>query len=77
MHKTCEGSPMSKDNRDFFEHKSEWAKTKDALLEKYLVPYTTKILRTGRGLTYVDSFAGKGLFDDGTEGSPLIACKAI
>lgn len=68
---------MSKDNRDFFARKTEWAKTKDGLLEKYLVPYTAKMLSTGRKLLYVDCFAGKGRFDDGEPGSPLIACKSI
>ena len=68
---------MSKDNSDFFKHKSEWAHTKDALLKKYLLPYTTKILRTGRGLQYVDAFAGKGMFEDGSKGSPVIACEVI
>ena len=32
-----------------------------------------KILRTGKPLVYVDCFAGKGRFDDGNEGSPIIA----
>lgn len=68
---------MSKDNRDFFKQKSEWAKTKDELLKSYLVPYTTKIQRTGKGLLYIDSFAGKGMFDDGSKGSPIIACESI
>lgn len=68
---------MSKDNSDFFKRKSAWAYTKDALLEKYLVPYTTKILATGKGLLYVDAFAGKGRFEDGSKGSPVIACEAI
>lgn len=68
---------MSKDNRDFFKKKSEWAKTKDKLLENYLVPYATKILYTNQGLLYIDSFAGKGMFDDGAKGSPIIACESI
>lgn len=32
-----------------------------------------KILHTGKPLVYVDCFAGKGKFDDGNPGSPLIA----
>lgn len=32
-----------------------------------------KILHTYKPLVYVDCFAGKGKFDDGSPGSPLIA----
>lgn len=64
---------MSKGNEDFFSHKSEWAKVKDELLSCYLKPYAAKILTTGRPLLYIDCFAGKGRFDDGEDGSPLIA----
>lgn len=68
---------MSKNNKNFFAEKSEWAKVKDDLLGYYLAPYLQKILRTGRPLLYVDGFAGKGVFDDGNYGSPLLACLAI
>ena len=68
---------MSKDNRDFFRAKSDWAKVKDQLLGCYLQPYVSKILMTGRPLLYVDCFAGKGMFGDGEEGSPLIAARII
>lgn len=68
---------MSKRNEDFFKAKSEWARVKDQLLECYLKPYAAKILMTNRPLLYVDSFAGKGVFDDGEEGSPLIATRVF
>ena len=64
---------MSKDNSSFFEEKKEWSKTKDELLGSYLLPYFTKLLRTDSNICYVDCFAGAGLFDDGSKGSPLIA----
>ena len=35
---------MSKDNKDFFQEKKEWSKTKDALLGSYLKPYLAKKL---------------------------------
>lgn len=60
-------------NIEFFAKKREWSVVKDALLKCYLVPYFMKILRTGKPLVYVDCFAGKGKFDDGNEGSPIIA----
>lgn len=64
---------MSKKNDDFFVEKKQWSKVKDGLLGCYLKPYVSKILHTHKPLVYVDCFAGKGRFDDGSPGSPLIA----
>ena len=64
---------MSKDNSNFFKKKNEWSVIKDKLLGCYLTPYFQKVLRTGKPICYIDCFAGKGMFEDGTEGSPLIA----
>ena len=41
------------------------------------MPYVSKILHTYKPLVYVDCFAGKGKFDDGKPGSPLIALEVI
>ena len=65
---------MSKDaTKDFFKKKKEWSVFKDALLGKYLRLYFAKIMQTRKGIFYIDCFAGKGKFDDGEPGSPLIA----
>lgn len=64
---------MAKKNDDFFVEKKPWSKVKDELLGCYLKPYVAKILYTRKPLAYVDCFAGKGKFDDGNSGSPLIA----
>ena len=58
---------------NFFANKEEWSKIKDELLEYYLSLYFQKVLRTNRPLSYIDCFAGKGVFDDGAAGSPIIA----
>ena len=68
---------MAKKNNEFFVEKKAWSVVKDELLGCYFMPYVSKILHTGRPLVYVDCFAGKGKFDDGTPGSPLIALEAI
>lgn len=68
---------MSKDNSRFFEKKQIWSSVKDDLLTCYLRPYIQKILMTRKPIYYVDCFAGKGRFDDGSDGSPLIALKII
>lgn len=68
---------MAKKNDNFFAAKKEWSKVKDELLGCYFKPYVSKILHTYRPLIYVDCFAGKGKFEDGNVGSPLIALKII
>ena len=56
----------------FFAEKREWSKLKDQILDHYLSPYFEKIIHTGRPTRIADCFAGKGRFDDGKVGSPLI-----
>ena len=68
---------MSKRPDDFFKVKKPWSVIKDDMLGNYLTPYLSKILTNKRPLNYFDCFAGKGLFDDGSLGSPLIALNAI
>lgn len=64
---------MSKSTQNFFAEKKEWSKIKDSILGCYLKPYFTKIQYTKKEIVYIDGFAGKGIFDDGSLGSPLIA----
>ena len=71
------GEDMSKKNDDFFVKKKVWSEIKDELLRCYLIPYFAKILATKRPVFYVDAFAGKGKFDDGKLGSPLIVLGII
>ena len=66
---------VSKNNADFFKNKNEWSVIKDKLLGCYLTPYFQKVLHTGKPIFYVDCFAGKGKFEDGNDGSPLIALR--
>lgn len=68
---------MPKDNKDFFRKKKVWSTIKDDLLGYYLVPYFAKILSMGNPILYVDCFAGKGRFDDGNPGSPIIALNSL
>lgn len=68
---------MSKKNNDFFKQKKAWSEVKDDLLGCYFKPYVQKILHTHKPLVYVDCFAGKGKFEDGKPGSPLIALNII
>lgn len=63
--------------KDFFREKKKWSFIKDDILDWYLTPYIEKILHTNKPLLLVDCFAGKGKFDDGNDGSPLIIAKKI
>ena len=62
---------------DFFAKKRDWSKLKDQILDHYLAPYLAKITTTGRPTRIADCFAGKGRFDDGQAGSPLIIAKHV
>jgi three-Cys-motif partner protein len=67
---------MGKKN-EFFSKKKPWSEIKDDILSWYLEPYIAKILATRKPLLIVDCFAGKGKFDDGSDGSPLIILKNV
>lgn len=62
---------------DFFAQKRDWSKLKDRIIEHYLAPYLAKITTTGRPTRIVDCFAGKGRFDDGEIGSPIIIAQHV
>jgi len=66
---------MAKNNIDFFAKKKPWSRTKDELLSSYLPQYFAKILYTRKEVVYIDCFAGKGRFDDGSDGSPILSLK--
>lgn len=68
---------MSNLNHKFFVEKKSWSLVKDNLLQCYLLPYFQKLICTRYPITYIDCFAGAGKFDDGNDGSPLIALKSI
>ena len=58
--------------KEFFKAKKAWSIYKDELLCSYIQPYFNKIMSTKVPIVYIDGFAGKGKFDDGTKGSPLL-----
>lgn len=67
---------MSEFEYEFFDGKREWSRLKDNVIEHYLEPYLKKIKKLNKKIILVDSFAGPGIFDDGSKGSPLIICEA-
>lgn len=61
----------------FFQKKQPWSEVKDKIVSGYLTPYSAKLLATKKPLKIVDCFAGKGKFDDGKDGSPIMIAKVI
>jgi len=61
----------------FFSTKRPWSRYKDYLLESYLPPYLAKVNHLGKPILIVDCFAGRGRFEDGSPGSPLIIARAV
>jgi three-Cys-motif partner protein len=53
----------------------EWSRYKHQLLEKYLRVWCYKLGSFHRELAFVDTHGGAGKYDDGKDGSPLIAAK--
>jgi three-Cys-motif partner protein len=62
---------------NFFDKKREWSKYKDFILDYYLEPYIPKVNTLKKPILIIDCFAGRGKFDDGQPGSPLIIAPII
>jgi three-Cys-motif partner protein len=62
--------------RGFFQAKRSWSRYKDLILGYYLEPYLPKVASLGKPVLIVDACAGRGTFEDGADGSPLIIAKA-
>jgi three-Cys-motif partner protein len=65
-----------KASNDFFNAKLPWSKRKDQILRYYLPPYLNKVRLLRRPILLVDGFAGRGVFRDGEQGSPVIIAEA-
>jgi len=62
---------------NFFESKKDWSKIKDQILLTYMKPYLAKMAHTHRPTLVADCFAGKGEFEDGEPGSPLMMAQLV
>jgi len=68
---------MSQDKDDFFQEQKDWSKRKLSIIQSYLASFT-KILGSSTSQScvyYVDGFAGKGIYSDGSKGSPVLAAE--
>lgn len=55
----------------------EQTEVKHELLKKYIKPWFNKISTLSREIHYIDGFAGRGEYEDGSIGSPLLAMDAV
>lgn len=69
--------PAASDIDEFFRAKRSWSKVKDKVVGDYIVCYLKTVHTLRRPILIVDGFCGPGRFGDGSDGSPLIICKAI
>ncbi len=68
---------MAQDSDNFFQEQKDWSKRKLSIIQLYLAGFT-KILGSSTSQScvyYVDGFAGKGVYDDGSKGSPVLAAE--
>jgi three-Cys-motif partner protein len=68
---------MAQNCNNFFEEQKDWSKRKLAIIKLYLCGFS-KILgssTTQSCVYYVDGFAGKGIYDDNSKGSPVLAAE--
>jgi three-Cys-motif partner protein len=52
-------------------------RAKHQILEKYLSAWFPIMSKYNRRVLYIDGFAGRGRYDDGTEGSPQLAIRTL
>lgn len=67
---------MSEYEDDFFAGKRPWSVIKDQVLRSYMPPYLNKVKSLQKPILLIDGFAGPGVFDDHSPGSPLVMCQA-
>jgi three-Cys-motif partner protein len=69
----------SKDADQFFEQPKEHSVVKATIIAKYFAAWKNIIKTRTRGgrMAYVDLFAGKGAYDDGTPSTPLLILESI
>ena len=67
-------------NQDFFEERTQRSRIKMEIVEKYFLAWANVMLgnikrnpQKGSGrIAYIDLFAGKGCYDDGTPSTPIL-----
>jgi three-Cys-motif partner protein len=61
---------------EFFSDLKDWSVRKLAIIKKYIDGFSRILGRSNREIYYVDGFAGRGIYDNGEKGSPVLAAEA-
>lgn len=71
------GSRGSAESQEFFRQKRAAAIFKHGVLQRYVVPWAMKTgsTSTHHRVVVVDGYAGAGLYDDGSPGSPILMAR--
>jgi three-Cys-motif partner protein len=65
-----------KQAEEFFSDLKEWSRRKLSIIKKYLVGFSNILGRRSKEVYYVDGFAGRGMYEGGEKGSPVLAAEA-
>ena len=60
---------------EFFSDLKEWSTRKLSIIDKYVDGFSKILGRSFTEIYYVDGFAGRGTYDDGEKGSPVLAAE--
>ncbi|HEX9386189.1 MAG TPA: three-Cys-motif partner protein TcmP [Anaerolineales bacterium] len=61
---------------EFFSDLKEWSARKLSIIKKYVDGFSKILGRSFKIIHYVDGFAGRGIYDNGEKGSPVLAAEA-
>jgi three-Cys-motif partner protein len=65
-----------KQAEEFFSDLKEWSARKLNIIKKYVDGFSKILGRSSKVIYYVDGFAGRGIYDNGEKGSPVLAAEA-
>ena len=60
---------------DFFSDIKEWSSRKLNIIKKYVDGFSRILGSKAREIYYIDGFAGRGIYDNGEKGSPVLAAE--
>jgi three-Cys-motif partner protein len=64
-----------KKRRKFFSRQTEASRRKAAIIANYFPAWATVIRSRATKMAYIDLYAGRGMFDDGKESTPLLVLR--
>jgi hypothetical protein len=66
---------MAKKRKKFFSRQTAASRRKAAIIANYFPAWATVIRSRATKMAYIDLYAGRGVYDDGTESTPLLVLR--